>query len=79
MHTILQMPLFVTGLAAMDAESHFHSTIISILVGTSVVALAYYYSLAHLIRLTSSVSAAVIGQIRLLGLVILSAALLGMS
>ena len=75
----LQMPrlLVEVRVHADDTSSHFTSGLSAILIGTSVVAILYNYVHARLIHTTSATTTTVIGQVKIVGLVLLSAALLG--
>ena len=73
------MPRLVTEvrLHAADTSSQFTTGLTAILVGTSIVAILYNYIHARLIHATSATTTTVIGQVKIVGLVLLSAALLG--
>ena len=62
---------------AADTSSHFCTALFAILLGTSVVAFLYNYVHARLINVTSATTTTVIGQVKIVGLMVLSAALLG--
>lgn len=57
----------------------FHINLTAILGGTSLIAISYNFVHARLIKATSATTTTVIGQCKIVGLVVLSAALLGMS
>lgn len=73
------MPLLVTEvrMQAADKSSNFSSALTAILLGTSVIAILYNYIHARLIHMTSATTTTVIGQVKIVGLVLLSAVLLG--
>ena len=78
-HFWLQMPVLVADIQyrAADRSFRYSAGLSSILIGTSLVAILYNYIHAAVIKATSATTTTVIGQIKVVGLVIFSAALLG--